>query len=95
MRSNDRLKLLYLNYQSAYGHYTSQDGDRPWGSPDYKVIERFHHVVLQGHVTNDNHYIFTIRLDMATKLGWIIIYLDELLPAEPHEHVVLRDCVAN
>ena len=40
--------------------------------PSYKVIERFDLLVLQGHVTNENHYIFTTRVSVATKLGMIV-----------------------
>ena len=36
-RSRDKLKTLYLHYQSAYGHQTWQDGNLPWWVPAHKV----------------------------------------------------------
>ena len=35
-------------------------------------------MILQGHVTNENYYISTIRLTMATKLGRMVTYLDRV-----------------
>ena len=41
-----------------------------------KGIQRFDHVVLQGHVTNKNHlFPPTARTLMATKLDWMISYM--------------------
>ena len=37
-------------------------------------------MVLQGHMTNKNHYISTTRVPMATKLGRMVTHLDGLLP---------------
>ena len=41
-------------------------------APNHKVIQRFHHVDLQGHVTNENRNISTARVPMATKLGRMV-----------------------
>ena len=38
-RSRDKLKPSYIQYQSAYGHHTWQDGDLPWQDPSYKVTQ--------------------------------------------------------
>ena len=67
--SCDILKLLYLHYHSVYGHQTCEDGDILWQAPNYKVTESFDHVLLQGHMTNKNHYISIPRVPMANKLG--------------------------
>ena len=29
-QSHDKIKTLYLHYQSAYGHQTRKDGNLPW-----------------------------------------------------------------
>ena len=83
-RSRDKLKPLYLHYHSSYGHQTSSDGDIPWQAPYNKVIQSFDHVVLQSHVTNINHLISIKRVFMATKLGGMIAFLNELLPIMSH-----------
>ena len=54
----------------------------------HKVIKRFHHVVLQGHMKNENDYISTTRVFMATKLGRIVTYFDGSLPLIPHDHLI-------
>ena len=71
-RSHDKVKLLYLHYHSAHGYPVWKDGDLPWGAPNHEVIQRFDHVVLQGHVTKKNHYISPTRVPMATKLDSMI-----------------------
>ena len=48
---------LYLNYHSAYGHLTWQDGDLPWQTPTHKATWPFDHLVLQNHVTNWTHFM--------------------------------------
>ena len=35
--------------------------------------------VLQGHVTNESHYISTTRVSIATKIDRILTYFDGLL----------------
>ena len=37
-----------------------------------KSCSIFDHVVLQGHAKNENHYFFTTKVPMATKLGLYI-----------------------
>ena len=36
-----------------------------WEAPNHKVILRFDHVVLQGHMTFKNHYISATRAYMV------------------------------
>ena len=40
----------------------------------------------QDHLTNSKHYIFTINVTMATKLGRM--YGDGLLPINPHDALI-------
>ena len=47
-------------------------------------------MVLQGHVTNENHYISTIRVPMATKLKRIITYMNGLLHINSHDPFALQ-----
>ena len=46
----------------------------------FLIIKSFsaliNHVVLKGHVTNENHYIFPTKVPMANKLGKMVTYLD-------------------
>ena len=44
--SRDKLKTLYLDYLSAYGHQTWLDGNLPCWAPAHKVTLTFDHVVL-------------------------------------------------
>ena len=48
-------------------------------------------MVLQGHVTNENHYISTTRVPMATKLRRTVTYFDGLLRLKSHGLVRLRN----
>ena len=50
-RSHHKLKT-YLNYQSAYGHQTWQDGSLPLWDPAHKDTWPFDYVVLLDHVRN-------------------------------------------
>ena len=54
--SHHPLRPLYLHYHCAYGHQACKDGDIPWQAPNHEVIQSFDNVVLQGHVTNQNHF---------------------------------------
>ena len=54
-RSRDKLKALYLHYQSVYGHQTRQDGNLSWWAPVHKITWPLNHVVKlkwSDHVTN-------------------------------------------
>ena len=46
MSSRDKLNMIYLHLQKAYGHQTRQGGDLPWENFTFKVIWPF------GHTTN-------------------------------------------
>ena len=85
-------KLIYLYYQSAYGHQTWQDGNLTWRAPTHKVKQRLDHMVLQVHVTSKSHYTSTTRVLMATKLGSMITYLDGLLSIKSHDPVISWLC---
>ena len=47
-------------------------GDIPWRVPNHKVIWNFDYVILQGYLTdeNQNFFISTNKVSMATKPGW-------------------------
>ena len=42
-------------------------------------IYHFGHSVLQGHMTNENYFISTIKVPTATKLSRMLAYLERLL----------------
>ena len=50
--SSDKLKPLYLHYQSDYDLQTWQSGDLCLGVYAQKVTWFFDHMVLQDHVKN-------------------------------------------
>ena len=78
---------------------TKLDRTVTWKASNHKATERPDDAVLQSHVTNENHYISTIRVrvPMATKLGRMVAHLDELLPTVswPFDHMILWDDVTN
>ena len=43
-------------------------------------------------MTNKNHYICTIRVSMATKLGGMMTYLDGLLPIKSDDPLITWPC---
>ena len=51
-RSHDKVKPLYLQYRSAYGHQIWEVGNLPWGTPTLKVTWSFNHAILVDHVAN-------------------------------------------
>ena len=57
-----KLKPLYLHYHSGYGLETWLDGDLLWTASNHKVIQHTDYVLLQIHVTNENHFISTNRV---------------------------------
>ena len=48
-----------------------QDDKLHWLAPTHEVTQPFGHLVLQDHVTNQNHYISAKTVPMATKPGFI------------------------
>ena len=69
-------------------HQSWQDGNLTWQAPTYKVKWPFDHMVLQGHETNKNHFMFTAIVPLATKLGTMITYLDRFLPLKSHDSLI-------
>ena len=61
-------------------------------APNHRVIKHFDYVVLQGHVTNENHYTSLTRVLIATKLDRMITYLDGLLPKKSHYPFTMCSC---
>ena len=92
LRSHDKLKALCLHSHSAYGHQTWEYVELPWGAPLHKVTEPFDLMVFQGHPTNENRYIATATVPMATKLGRMVTYLDGLLPMKSHDPLITWSC---
>ena len=80
MKSWDKLKSFYLHYRSAYNHQTWQDGNFVWWASAYKVTWPFDEVFLQDHMTNQNLYISTTTVPMATKLRTMVTYLEGSYP---------------
>ena len=65
----DKIKPLYLHYQSAFDYQTCQDGNLPSSACVYKITWPFDQVVLYDHVTNWNCFISTTTEPMATNLA--------------------------
>ena len=71
-------KALISPYPSVYRHQTRQDGNSRGWAPTHKITCPFDYVVLQKHVTNENHYLPTTSGSIATRLGRILSYLEQL-----------------
>ena len=52
----------------------------------------FDYMILQDHVTSQNHYISTITMPMTMKLGKMLTYLEELLTIESHNALIMWSC---
>ena len=89
---NDKLKplLQYLWPLNSVGRWHNlrgsfpkshikQNGNLHWRAPIHKITWSFDHVVLRDHVINLNYYIFTNTVLIATRLGRMVIKLEELL----------------
>ena len=63
-----------------------------YGDLIHKVIQHFDHVILQGHLTNENHYISTIRAAMTTKLDKMVTYLERLLTIKSCKDLITWSC---
>ena len=90
-RSRDKLKP-YLHYHSAYGHETWQDYVLSWRAPNNKVSQCPDHMILKSHVTNENHYISTTKVPLATKLGRMVTYFERLLTIKLYYTLVTWSC---
>ena len=71
------VKTIILHYNSAYGHEIRYDGDIEGLLT--KVTQRPDYVALESHVTNENHYISTNGMPMATRLDSTVTYFARLL----------------
>ena len=60
----------------GYGHQIWQDGNLPWWAPGYKFMWPYDHMTK---------IISPLPLPMATKLGRMVVYFDELLPIKSHD----------
>ena len=47
-------------------------------------------VIHKDHLTNQTHCISTTRMSMATKLGRMVTYLDDLLPIKSHDPLITQ-----
>ena len=54
-------------YQKSHDHKTRQVDSLSWQASTYNVTSPFHHMVLQGYMANQSHYIFTTRVPIPTK----------------------------
>ena len=63
-----------------------QDVSPQW-MPTHKVTWSFGHVILQ-----DMMVIYIKRVPMATKLGRMMTYLNELLPLKSHDTLITWTC---
>ena len=91
-RSRYKLKPLYLHYHIAYGHRSWWDGSLSWMVPNHKVTQHSVYVVLQSHTTNKNHFISSIRVPMATRIGRMVTYFERLLTIKPFFALIKWSC---
>ena len=60
----------------------------PEPASTHKVIWPYNHVVLRDHVTNLHHYISTTTMFVATKLGRVGIYNEEVPFINSHNPLI-------
>ena len=87
VRSSDKLKTLYLYYQSVYGYQSCQNGNLPWWATACQATWSFGHTDLQNRVTNQNHYISTTRVQDSGLPGAASAHN----VTRPFGHTVLQD----
>ena len=63
-----------------------------WKAPNNKATQRPDHVVFQSHVINENHYISTTRVPMATKLSRMVTYFERVLTIKPFYALITWSC---
>ena len=56
--SHETVDLLYLCYNSAYGHQTWQDDDPLWEVSTYKVTQSFEEVIKWDQEKNLKHLLY-------------------------------------
>ena len=93
MRTNNKLKVLYLHSHNVYEDQIWEDGDLPWGAPTNQTIWCFEYVVLQTNKITSFHHQYHGFYDYQT-------WHDGHLPwaAQIHkvtEPMVLQDHITN
>ena len=88
----DKLKILLVQNLGAYSHQPWQDGDLPWAAPAHKVNWPFGQGVFQDREMNLKHYISTFTIPMATKIGRLVTYNEELSFKELPYPLMTRLC---
>ena len=78
-KSRDKVKPLYLHYESVCGYQTWQECNLPSWAPAYKITSPFKSL---------NDYISTTTVLKATKLGRMVIYLDKLPVIKSHNSLI-------
>ena len=63
-------------------------------APNHKVKQHSDDVVLQCHVTKENHYISTVRMPMArmARLDRMATHFEEFLPIKSRDILITRSC---
>ena len=88
--------IISLLSEFLWPHQSWYNGGLLCQTNKHKVILRFDCMVMQGHVTNKNCYIFPTREPYGYKPGRMTTQLDEFLHVKslsPFDYVVLRDHV--
>ena len=82
--------VILWDHEKNWQHYIStisvlianqtwQHSKLSWWVPTHKSTWPFDKMFLRGHVTNLNHFISPTIVPTATKLGSMVVYLEELL----------------
>lgn len=62
-----RPKAFCFHYHSGYGYQTWKENHLPWWVCTHKVTWHSQCLLLEGHLTNWNHYFSPIKVPMASK----------------------------
>ena len=79
--------IIYPQAECPWLHTWQNHNLARWATT-YKVTPPFDHVVLQDHETNENHYISTSTVPMATKLARMVICLIRLLIIKSYKNFI-------
>ena len=91
-RLRDKLHSFCISYYNAYDHSNWQDSDLPRVASIRLVKRPYNHVILRDHVTNKNCYTSTTTMLMATKLGRVGLYNEELPSIIPKGPLITWFC---
>ena len=88
----DWYENLYRHFYKTYDHQTWEAGTSTGVDSNETNQAVLVTSLRQNRVANLKHYISTVRVPIATKLGRMITYLDGFLPEKSHNPLIMWSC---